>query len=57
MSGSMQPVDKIIEVSSDAVSRSFQPNSYAKVKYNQMMDESKQTEEADISRSDFTETH
>ncbi|CDW76663.1 UNKNOWN [Stylonychia lemnae] len=25
--------------------------------YNQMMDESKQTEEADISRSDFTETH
>lgn len=27
------------------------------VQYNQMMDESKQTEEADISRSDFTETH
>jgi len=25
--------------------------------YSQMMDESKQTEEADFSRSDFTETH
>ena len=30
---------------------------YNGVQYNQMMDDSKQTEEADISRNDFTETH
>jgi hypothetical protein len=34
-----------------------QSDTFNAVHYNQMMDDSKQTEEADISRSDFTETH